>query len=192
MSSEFTIGFTSVVVAIAAIWLDQRARSREAGRLKEEKTRDEARIAREKGQAERRKQQDLELEKNRYEHNLQVQATERLTAWALRGSHVLSKADHLLAGSSEFGDDRWQLASELSALVDEGRWLFRNHHPEAYGAEKAPLNRGFRDNRLDPLVEMYARLLGDKAVEPCAERKDFAFKIQKLSLPLAEQATKKD
>lgn len=148
----------------------------------------------------RRRQAEAEaankrLEEARYNHDQEVQATERLTAWASRSSVLLALADHLLNSPDssdsdrDFDREKRELAAQISGLVDEGRWLFPNHHPDAYGSEKAKVNRGYRDSRLDPLVKTYKKLMGEMAVEPSSERKDFAWKIQDLSLPLSKQVT---
>jgi hypothetical protein len=95
-----------------------------------------------------------------------------------------------LASDNKKESQAWELAAEISSLIDEGRWLFPNHHPNAYGQEKAKINHGFRDNRLDPLVEMYRKLMEGEVVDPSQIRKDFAFNIQELSLPLASHVKK--
>ncbi|MEO0865054.1 MAG: hypothetical protein AAFY39_10810 [Pseudomonadota bacterium] len=196
MMQEATIAFFSVMVAVAAIWLDVRSKRRSAKLQIETKTRDEARESRLLGLEKRQRKADQEIEDRRFEHAQKLQAMQRLTDWARRATSEMAFADHIMnctivqSESTHSSKERIEVAARVSALIDEGRWLFRNHQRDAFGKEKSKLNRGFRYNRLDALVQTYRLLLGDEAIDPMAARKDFAYKVQQLSIPLSEQVLK--
>ncbi|MFL4471399.1 hypothetical protein ACERZ8_16510 [Tateyamaria armeniaca] len=196
MTPEATAAFLATLVAVATFWIDYRSKRREEMRQISTKDRDETRDSRLRGLEERRRQVNQALEDRRFEHAQKLQATERLTDWARRATQELSLADHILNCSlvgqhqTHTFKDRVEIAARLSGLVDEGRWLFRNHHQDKFGEAKPKLNKGFRDNRLDALVKTYALLLGKEAVDPMSQRKDFAYKVQQLSIPLSEQVLK--
>jgi hypothetical protein len=52
----------------------------------------------------------------------------------------------------EFFKTRHDLRSQLSALIDRGRWFLPNDSPEDYGATKPAAFRGVRHGALDALV----------------------------------------
>lgn len=141
---------------------------------------------------ERERLEARKLEKEKFLHEQKLQATDRLTKWATKVALELSRADHFIAwieGSEKTPlqeDLRFELASKISALIDEGRWLFPNHAIEGYGMEKHPINQGGRDHRLDSLVWMYRALCGDAAVEPQLFRKNYCHDIQQLAIPLSD------
>ena len=193
MNVESSIALLALAIGFATWWLDRKANQREIARQNAERIRDEARAARRSGQEKNKLAEQTALEEQRYLHDQRLQATQRLTEWARKATYELSAVDHFMNcvltkhEAAISAREKLELAARISALVDEGRWLFHNHHPDAYGHEKAMLNRGFRDNRLDPLVSAYQMLMGEEGVDPMKPRKDFAFKIQQLALPLPEQ-----
>jgi hypothetical protein len=173
---EVILTVIAMIIPSVAIWMEGAARKRDQAR----------------------EQAALELETKRYEDDNKLQATHRLAEWAKRATELLSLADHVqnsplsIRGKTHSDKSRLELAAQISGLVDEGRWLFQNHHPEAFGKNKARINHGFRDNRLDPLVKAYQKLLGNDSIDPSTLRKDFAWKVQQLSIPLSEQIIRED
>jgi hypothetical protein len=53
-----------------------------------------------------------------------------------------------------------EIKSELSALIDSGRWFFQNEDRETYGLHKLEAFRGFRPQILDSLVNAYKAIDG--------------------------------
>jgi len=81
-----------------------------------------------------------------------------LRTWADEAVNVLSRTallcelDPARMVEGMFFNLRHDLRSQLSALIDRGRWFLPNKTPEAYGPAKPMAFRGFRDAALDALV----------------------------------------
>jgi hypothetical protein len=77
-----------------------------------------------------------------------------LRDWASEAIGVLSEAVYASDGIQEHvpSDNARRYISQLSALIDRGRFFFPNQYTKEYGTDKLPAFRGYRHAALDPLV----------------------------------------
>ena len=84
--------------------------------------------------------------------------------WAARSVHALSRACHLAEidparlPEGEYFFKRLDILTELSSLIDIGRWFYPNTSREAFGNWKEDGFQGFRQPALDQLVLVYRTL----------------------------------
>lgn len=187
---EFLLALLTAIVGFGVWLVDRNTSRRAAAAASEAQSLARTKFDQERKLEKQRQDAERKLEKERYDHGLQLLATDQVTSWAKRGAHAMSKVDHILALESSIGNrERIELASEISALIDEGRWLFPNWHREKYGTQKHSLNQGYRDARISPLVRCYERLMNNQGIDPDNHRKTFVRQIQELSLPLADRVS---
>jgi hypothetical protein len=73
-------------------------------------------------------------------------------AW---GGRVLTIISQMQSNSDAKAEDRQMLLCHLSALIDEGRWIFPNTDFETYGQNKEFAYAGIRQRILDDLVYIH-------------------------------------
>ncbi|WP_306116488.1 MULTISPECIES: hypothetical protein [unclassified Roseovarius] len=84
--------------------------------------------------------------------------------WAARSVHALSRACHLAEidptrlPEGEYFFKRLDILTELSSLIDIGRWFYPNTSKETYGDWKEESFQGFKQPALDQLVLAYKGL----------------------------------
>ena len=85
----------------------------------------------------------------------------QIRIWAAEACDCLSDAVHLAecdpmrTKDPSFYDRRQAIRSRLSSLADRGQWHFPDLSDDAYGGDKPPAFRGFRDPLLDALISAY-------------------------------------
>ncbi|MEM9043377.1 MAG: hypothetical protein AAGC81_01690 [Pseudomonadota bacterium] len=126
----------------------------------------------------------------------------QIRVWAGEASDCLADAVHLAeldparTSDPSFFDRRQTIRSRLSSLADRGRWHFPNLQHDAYGNDKPPAFRGFRDPLLDALVEGYDVVTSLNYLEQAENRqakdrlveikRDFVSAVQQIIDPWGE------
>jgi hypothetical protein len=130
--------------------------------------------------------------------------TRDVIGWGTRAVNAISEAHSLCQAKTETEvaalQPRVRVLTDLSALIDQGRFFFENRRHPSYGADKPPAYRGHRPVMLDHLVYVHQCLRdavipnpgGDKdsAHRVWDQRRKFVSELQKIIEPrwLSRQA----
>ena len=108
---------------------------------------------------------------NQNSQQMQLQRAVCIHEWSKACISALAKAEHFYLMKKEYFSDvgtyeirKNDLLQELSALIDQGRLLFKNVKREEIGLEKFPARRGYRPEFLDPMVAAYRALQANSIV----------------------------
>jgi hypothetical protein len=111
--------------------------------------------------------------------------------WADKVCSQIAEAAHLLT-EEEYISSRKAILSNISVLIDTGRWYFPNRWSDQIGNEKEPAYRGVRQPVLDTVVEAYDCIKAD--VSTAARTKDllmiqrrFVSQIQEVLDPVSRE-----
>ena len=112
-----------------------------------------------------REELDREIQEERTRVDRGLQRVIRIHDWGNDCIAAFTEARQLYRShKSDFPDERtyaikrWDLLISLSALIDQGRLLFKNTHRKEYNTHKYPARRGYRPEILDPLMFAFRRV----------------------------------
>lgn len=96
-------------------------------------------------------------------HTWEDQYFSGMRVWAEEVVHAISVANHAVKDASAKNRDPLfnELPSQISALLDRGRWFFPNEYQDEYGREKPRAYRGLRLPILDCIHRVYQLLVGE-------------------------------